>query len=241
MKRYQLLTLVLISLFIISCQNNGATKKNVTTKKNGFDFSSPKKSPHYESNTPDHASILAAVPVNVVINFNFDLDDLSTISIKKNGQEYESGKTVVDDNNLSMRRAMPPDAPDGLYDVEYRAYWPDKSSHDGHFQFAIKKGNKSSFQDMTQNKNVNIELVNTSIKPKNILIAKGAKVTWVNKDDVEHFVNTDTHPAHTYYPEQNSRGLNKGQTFSLTFNKVGIYPYHCSAHASQMTGNIIVE
>src|SRR3990167_1793893 len=36
-------------------------------------FSNPKKSAHYESNTPEHGSTLAGVPINVVINFNFDL------------------------------------------------------------------------------------------------------------------------------------------------------------------------
>lgn len=49
------------------------------------------------------------------------------------------------------------------------------------------------------------------------------------------------HPAHTYYPQQNSKVLGLVDTYSLTFNAPGIYPYYCSAHASTMTGEIVVE
>lgn len=73
-----------------------------------------------------------------------------------------------------------------------------------------------------------------------IKIGNGTKVTWVNDDVVEHFVNTETHPAHTYFSNQNSRGLAKGRSYSNTFDQVGIYPYHCSAHATQMQGTILV-
>ncbi|MBI2594270.1 hypothetical protein HYW39_01075, partial [Candidatus Curtissbacteria bacterium] len=66
-------------------------------------------------------------------------------------------------------------------------------------------------------------------------------VVWVNNDSVEHYVNTDSHPAHTYYLEQNSRVLGQGDTYSLTFNTEGIYPYHCSAHEASMKASILVD
>jgi plastocyanin len=76
---------------------------------------------------------------------------------------------------------------------------------------------------------------------KEMRVSKGTKVIWTNSDSVEHYVNTDAHPSHTYYPKQNSRALKKGDTFSVTFDTPGVYPYHCSAHAASMTGSIIVE
>src|SRR3990172_3978170 len=200
-----------------------------------------KKSAHYESNTPSHGSVLAAVPVNVVIDFNFDLGPGSQISIKKDEMEYGTGETIIDSNKLAMRRNMDTNAPDGLYTVNYNACWPDGSCHDGHFQFAIDRSLQSNFEDMTGQKEVTIKLSNIMFDPKDIKISKGTKVTWVNDESIEHYVNTDSHPAHTYYLEQNSKALGKGDSYSLTFDTAGIYPYHCSAHADTMIGSILVE
>lgn len=210
-------------------------------EKNTTGFSSPKKSAHYESNTPEHGAILAGVPINVVINFNFDLAEPSEIKILKDGKNYGVGETIIDANKLSMRRNMDTASPDGLYRVEYKACWPDKSCHDGNFEFEIRRDLKSSYEDLRDQKEVAIKLSEISFKPKAVLIAKGTKVTWVNDEDVEHYVNTDSHPAHTYYPEQNSKSLKKGDTYSLTFNTAGVYPYHCSAHEDSMKGSILVE
>lgn len=100
---------------------------------------SVKKSAHYVSNTPAHGSVLASVPENVSINFNFDLGTGSSISIKTGNREYGSGATIIESNKLVMRRSMDPNAPDGLYTVSYNACWPDGSCHDGHFQFTIDR------------------------------------------------------------------------------------------------------
>lgn len=204
-------------------------------------FSDPKKSAHYESNTPEHASNLAAVPINIVINFNFDLAAPSEIKIEKDGKDWGANETQIDENKLSMRRNMDPSAPDGVYTVNYNACWPDGSCHDGHFQFAIDRSGASSYEDMSGQSEITIKMSQIQFMPMNLKINKGTKVTWVNDDDVEHYVNTDSHPAHTYFPDQNSQALSKGDTYSLTFNTPGIYPYHCSAHADSMIGSIIVE
>jgi plastocyanin len=205
------------------------------------EFSNPKKSGHYESNTPEHSAVLAGVPINVVIDFNFDLAPPSAISIKKDGVEYGIGETVIDEGRLAMRRTIDSNSPDGVYTVIYNACWPDGSCHDGNFQFAIKRAERELYTDLTGQNNVNIDMLDISFKPPNIRINKGATVTWTNQEDIEHFVNTDSHPAHTYFPEQNSRGMIRGDTYSVTFNEAGVYPYHCSAHASIMKGVILVE
>src|SRR3989344_9474606 len=56
-------------------------------------FQNPKKSAHYESNTPAHGATLAGVPINVVIDFNFDLAKPSAIQIFHDGTEYGTGET----------------------------------------------------------------------------------------------------------------------------------------------------
>lgn len=204
-------------------------------------FSTPKKSAHYETNTPSHGAILASVPINIVIDFNFDLTKPSEIKILKNNKDYGVGETIIDKNILSMRRNMDPNSPDGVYKVEYNACWPDKSCHDGYFEFEINKTLIKDYQDLRGQSKVMVKLSEISFKPQNILISKGTLVEWVNDEQVEHYINSDSHPAHSYYPAQNSKALKNKETFSLNFNSPGIYPYHCSAHASNMIGSIVVE
>lgn len=207
-----------------------------------FEFETPKKSAHYESNTPAHESILATAPINVVIDFNFDLAPPSTISVTQDGREYGTGETIIDDSKLAMRRDLDPAAPDGLYTVTYNACWPDGSCHDGYFQFAVDSSLTAEFTDMTGQPLVNVEMASIAFQPQKVIVDAGTTVTWTNREaGVEHFVNTDSHPAHTYFPAQNSQGLMPGESFAVTFATPGSYPYHCSAHAGAMKGEIVVR
>lgn len=215
-------------------------QSNTDSSSTRVQFNNAKKSAHYETNTPAHGSTLAAPPVNIVIDFNFDLAAPSSISVMKGGIEYGQGDTIIDRNKLSMRRSFTSDAPDGKYIVAYKACWPDRSCHDGSFEFVIDRTQISSYENMQNKKEVAIRMSEIMFAPKNIVISPGTHVTWVNDEELEHYVNTDSHPAHTYYPAQNSRSLAKGARHSLTFDKPGAYPYHCSAHADNMVGNIVV-
>src|SRR3990167_3646808 len=216
------------------------SKEEETSSTQSASFGIEKKSAHYESNTPTHGVVLAEAPVNVVVNFNFDLAAPSAIKIEKGTKDYGIGQTSIDENKLTMRRQMDPASPDGVYTVNYNACWPDKSCHDGSFQFAIDRTKSQSFEDFTGQKEVTVTLSEIQFKPQNIKIEKGTKVTWINQDDVDHYINTDSHPAHTYFPQQNSQALGNGDTYSVTFNTPGIYPYHCSAHPENMAGAILV-
>lgn len=218
-----------------------SSSNNSSQNAQGISFENPKKSAHYESNTPAHGSVLGAPPINVVIDFNFDLAKPSAISISKEEAEYGQGDTIIDASKLVLRRSFDPTAPDGTYTVNYKACWPDGSCHDGSFQFAIMRSEADKAVDMRNNDTVNIDLASITFNPMDIRISRGTKVVWTNSDDTVHYVNTDSHPAHTYYKDQNSKALNKGDIFSLTFDTPGVYPYHCSAHADNMTGTIIVE
>lgn len=217
-------------------QNTDSTDSN-----DKISFMTPKKGAHFETSTPAHASTLAAIPVDVVIDFNFDLAANSTIQINKDGKDYGTGDTKVDANKLVLRRQMDKGAPDGIYTVNYQGCWPDKTCHDGHFQFAIDRNLLNSYDDKRGQSAVTVKLSDIKFKPMNMRISSGTKVTWVNDDSVEHYVNTDSHPAHTHVPGFNSKLLKQGDSYSFTFTSTGSYPYHCSAHAADMTGNIVVE
>lgn len=204
-------------------------------------FGNPKKSAHYEANVPAHGAVLAGVPVNVVIDFNFDLAQGSNISIKMVEKEYGVGEAIIDPGKLAMRKKMDPSSPNGLYDVTYRACWADGSCHDGNFQFAIDRSLAEKFSDMRGKGEITIALENFKFNPQAVRVSRGTKVTWINKDGAIHTVNTDNHPYHTYYLSQNSRDLKQGETYSVTFDEPGIYPYHCTPHAQNMTGTLLVE
>lgn len=240
---FLVLIIVAVAVYLVLSETRPVLKdaKVPKTEKMESNFSKPKKSAHYENNTPPHGEILAGVPVNVSLDFNFDLAKPSDISIMKNGMEYGVGETVIDNNKLAMRKNMDSQAPDGFYEVFYKACWPDGSCHDGKFQFGIDRGKKSEYTDMRGKKELALEMVDFSFSLKKVLIDKGTKITWVNKDGAIHYVNTDPHPQHTHYPMQNSQAMNKNDKYTLTFDKSGWYPYHCSAHARIMTAQILVE
>lgn len=230
-------------LYFKRTSTNSSLRNQVSDTKNYEDyrFMDPKKSAHYESNTPAHESVLAGIPVNVVIDFNFDLHDSSNITITHNGVDYSEGPVIVDANKLSMRRSIKKDSPNGVYTVTYDACWPDKSCHDGLFQFIVDRNKATGFTDMTGKSDIKISMKNLMFEPVKTKISKGTKVTWVNDDPDDHYVNTDSHPAHTYFLTQNSKLLKTGDEYSVTFDEVGIYPYHCSLHEASMKATILVE
>lgn len=217
------------------------TSSSTPESSSSTEFSTPKKSAHYESNTPEHGATLAGVPINIAIDFNFDVAKGSDIKITAGSKEYGVEETVIDPNKLAMRRYMDPKSPDGLYTASYKACWADGSCHDGSFQFKIDRSTQKDFEDMTGKTEVTINLQNYAFTPSKIKVSKGTKVNWVNQDNDVHTVNTDTHPAHSYYLDQNSRDLKKGNSYFVTFDNPGIYLYHCTPHADTMHGQILVD
>ena len=151
------------------------------------------------------------------------------------------GEATIDDNKLALRQSMDQTAPDGIYTVSYKACWPDGSCDEGSFQFAIDRAQSANFVDMTGQSAVTIDMKDIAFVPQNVKISKGTRVTWTNSDSVSHYVNTDSHPAHTYQLDQNSKEIKPGDSHTYTFDAPSIYPYHCSAHADTMTANILVE
>jgi plastocyanin len=78
-----------------------------------------------------------------------------------------------------------------------------------------------------------ISIDNFSFTPKEITVAAGTTITWVNRDDVPHTVVS---------PDKKfrSKALDTDDQFSFTFTDAGTYNYFCSVHP-MMTGKIIVK
>lgn len=222
---------------------NATTNMDETNATDGTaaEFSQEVKVPHYEGTVPAHEDVLPAVPVNVVIMTNFDLAAPSSISVTSNGTEYATGETSIESTKLAMRRTLKMDAPDGRYIVTYKACWPDASCHDGRFEYEIDSSLTADFVDRRNEKNVAVTLADLAFDVERLRVSKGTMVTWQNNDEVGHYINTEPHPGHAYYPTMNSKELLTGDTFNVTFTTPGYYPYHCSTHPDEMRGIIIVE
>ncbi len=78
-----------------------------------------------------------------------------------------------------------------------------------------------------------VSIDNFSFTPKEITVAKGTTITWVNRDDVPHTVVS---------PDKKfrSKALDTDDQFSFTFTEAGTYSYFCSVHPI-MIGKIIVK
>ena len=65
-----------------------------------------------------------------------------------------------------------------------------------------------------------------------VMIGVNNTIVWKNED-------SDWHTAHSNIPEFNSGLIQAGDSFSHTFLRAGVYPYHCDPHP-WMTGVVTV-
>lgn len=80
---------------------------------------------------------------------------------------------------------------------------------------------------------VDVLIEDFSYNPSEITIRRGTSVTWVQKDSVRHTVTSDEGIF-------DSGLLSSGQTFTYTFDKSGIFSYHCIP-PPYMKGKVLVE
>ena len=71
--------------------------------------------------------------------------------------------------------------------------------------------------------------------PATMTVAKGTRVTWINRDETPHTLIAAGQPA-----PFRSGALDTGDKFDFTFDKPGNYKYFCTLHP-QMVGTIIVK
>jgi|SRR5579884_1151441 len=76
---------------------------------------------------------------------------------------------------------------------------------------------------------------NFAYSPREITVAPGTRVLWVNRDDVPHTVTCTPKPK-----AFDSGALDGEESFSFVFQTPGTYDYFCALHP-HMTGKIIVK
>lgn len=71
-----------------------------------------------------------------------------------------------------------------------------------------------------------VEIKGFAFGPASLKTTAGTKVTWTNKDSVDHTVTADKSDPASF----DSGHLSGGKTFSFTFAKPGTYKYFCNIH-----------
>lgn len=197
--------------------------------------------PNFVDSTPLHGETYAAAPINITINFNHDIVLGSKISVLDvNRTQWAEGEVLIDGANTILKRGLRVGMPDGKYLVNYTACRAGGACDDGQFKFSIDSIRLSEYQDLRGQSAIIIKMRDLKFDAAKIIISPATRVTWINEDADGHYVNTETHPQHTYFPTQNSREIKSGETFETIFVTPGQYNYHCSAHWPGMVGSIIV-
>ena len=78
---------------------------------------------------------------------------------------------------------------------------------------------------------VRVRIVDFAFRPRNLMIARGTVVRWVNRGARTHTTTSNTSLW--------NNKLAPGETFRRRFRRTGTFAYHCSIHP-QMTGTITV-
>lgn len=82
-----------------------------------------------------------------------------------------------------------------------------------------------------------VVMSDTKFIPGTITVSKGTTVTWHNLEDRTHNAIANDHSWTT-------GDMKSDESKSVTFDKPGTYPYHCSHHTIMgfgMTGTVIVQ
>lgn len=221
-----------------SNQGQGQIEQNIENQKS---FSNEANAPSLVDSIPSRGSTFAEVPINVVTIFNELLSRNSNITIQKDGINYDAGNTIIDANRQVMRKRMVSDAPDGLYTASYWACGQDGQCQYGSFQFRVDRTQTAGFTNLRGQRNVIINIEGSRFNPQNVIISRGTRVLWVNKDNTPQSVNTNPITTHIYYPIQNSNPLGQGATYTLIFPQIGAYPYHNAMNSAIGQGIILVK
>ena len=92
---------------------------------------------HFVGSNPRHGTALAQAPAQLVLNFNFTLSEASSIMVTRDGVAVSASKPTFSNNKLTMSTTLPASAGKGLYQVDYKACWPDNSCHSGRFAYTV--------------------------------------------------------------------------------------------------------
>jgi len=83
-----------------------------------------------------------------------------------------------------------------------------------------------------------INIQTFQFQPKQLEVAAGTTVTWINQDDIRHTITSGTPENKDNRFDANLAG--KGAKFSFTFAQPGTYSFFCDRH-QHMRGEITVK
>ena len=78
-----------------------------------------------------------------------------------------------------------------------------------------------------------VEIDNFTFKPQRLVIYKGTRVHWINKDDVPHTATSND-------KKFDSKAMDTDESFTFQFDDTGLFKYFCAVHP-HMTGEILVK
>ena len=85
-----------------------------------------------------------------------------------------------------------------------------------------------------------VGMQNVQFDPKDVTVAPGDTITFVNKEAVPHDVHKTSGPGEDF-SSGDTGGMQEGDTFELTLDEAGKYDYVCKVHAPGMAGTITVK
>lgn len=92
-----------------------------------------------------------------------------------------------------------------------------------------------------EGESVTVTIEDTGFTPRELSIAAGTTVVFVNNGQAAHWPASDLHPTHQVLPEFDSkRGLSTGEQYTYTFTKAGTWNMHDHLFPSY-TGTITVK
>ncbi len=87
-----------------------------------------------------------------------------------------------------------------------------------------------------------VAITANGFSPATIKVKKGQTVTWINRDEKAHQVESDPYPTAETLPDLKSEApTEKGQSYSFTFEQTGTFTYHDRLNPIKLKGTVIVE
>jgi plastocyanin len=81
---------------------------------------------------------------------------------------------------------------------------------------------------------VDVTMDHLAFAPAAVTVPAGSTVTWTNKEDAPHTITSRGGGG------LRSKTLQKGGSYSVTFQTAGVYSYYCAVHPN-MTGSVTVQ
>lgn len=107
---------------------------------------------------------------------------------------------------------------------------------------AVNKPQTGGQPAAQETKSASVQITNDGFMPATISVSKGTTVVWDNTDTAPHWVATDPYPKNDGLAGFDSAGnLNKGDSYSFTFDTAGTFTYHDQLNPYKIQGSVVVK